>query len=187
MSGLKEAVQQARSPEVIQAVHDIYDALGTAITARRPRCDASGACCHFEQYGGAGGHRLYSTTAELAAFLDDLQTTPQVAPAATPSGVHPLPLLPDPGTCPYLHNSLCSVHAIRPFGCRIFFCDPTADDWMKDQYERHLAALKALHLRFNIPYHYVEWRAALQALGVQINSSPKSARFAPLTSNLPHG
>jgi hypothetical protein len=58
---------------------------------------------------------------------------------------------------------LCGVHAIRPFGCRIFFCDPTAGDWQQQQYELFHAELKKLHERFDVPYFYVEWRFALNA------------------------
>jgi Fe-S-cluster containining protein len=58
-------------------------------------------------------------------------------------------------------DNLCSVHPIRPFGCRIFFCDPTATDWQQQQYERFHAELKQLHERFGVAYYYVEWRQGI--------------------------
>jgi Fe-S-cluster containining protein len=80
-----------------------------------------------------------------------------------------LTVLPQPvvsGGCPLQVGRLCGVHAIRPFGCRIFFCDPTATQWQQDQYEAFHGRIKSLHQRFNVPYFYVEWREALRAIGV---------------------
>jgi Fe-S-cluster containining protein len=68
------------------------------------------------------------------------------------------------GGCPYQVDGLCSVHTVRPFGCRVFFCDATSDDWQHQQYERFHADLKRLHEEFAVPYRYVEWREALRQL-----------------------
>jgi Fe-S-cluster containining protein len=66
--------------------------------------------------------------------------------------------------CPFQLNGLCDVHLIRPFGCRVFFCDETSMQWQSDQYERLHCELKRLHDELNVPYFYVEWRDALAAL-----------------------
>jgi len=68
--------------------------------------------------------------------------------------------------CPYQISGLCDVHPIRPFGCRIFFCDSTSTDWQHEQYERFHAELKALHETLGVPYFYLEWREALAALSL---------------------
>ena len=70
------------------------------------------------------------------------------------------------GGCPFQVDRLCSVHAIRPFGCRIFFCDPTSQQWQNERYELFHAELKRLHEGLGVPYFYVEWRAAPGALGL---------------------
>jgi hypothetical protein len=57
-------------------------------------------------------------------------------------------------------------------GCRIFFCDPTADQWQQQLYEQLHLELKQLHERLAIPYFYVEWRDALQALS--LDAQPQS-------------
>jgi Fe-S-cluster containining protein len=149
---LSEAVQSARElVEACAAVREIYTRLQVEIDRRKPVCVASGKCCHFESYG----HRLYVTTLEMATFVNDL---------GEKSG--PLEKLRtglDSGGCPLQNGKLCGVHAIRPFGCRIFFCDPTAGDWQQQQYESFHAELKKLHERFDVPYFYVEWRFALNA------------------------
>jgi hypothetical protein len=54
----------------------------------------------------------------------------------------------------------------------MFFCDPSAEQWQQEQYELFHAELKRLHEQFDIPYLYLEWRAALQGLGIAAATSP---------------
>lgn len=151
----QSVLDAARRSDVIEAIHNVYSALQTEIDARRPRCDISGRCCHFESYG----HRLYVTTMEFAAFVATTRVSPQL----------------NPGSCPYLRGKMCSAHETRPFGCRIFFCDPTAEQWQHEQYERFHADLKQLHQSLGVPYHYVEWRAGLSELGMAGLSEPATS------------
>jgi Fe-S-cluster containining protein len=147
---LQSAVTKAAArPDVRDAVLRVYADLQHQIDARQPLCSASGRCCNFDRYG----HRLYVTTMELATFLHQLNELRASIPAAS-----------DPATCPLQVNRLCSVHSIRPFGCRIFFCDPTATEWQNDQYEQFHARLKGLHDELDVRYFYVEWRQALRVL-----------------------
>lgn len=145
---LQTSVHDAsQRPEVLSAVDALYARVQAEIDQRRPVCAISGRCCRFEEYG----HRLYVTTIELARFVHAL------GPIASP---------PDwDGTgCPFQRSKLCIVHSIRPFGCRMFFCDATSTDWQNAAYERFHEELKQFHDRFNVPYFYVEWREALKAL-----------------------
>ncbi len=159
---LRKAVRAADRAEVCAAVEAVYADLQDEVDARRPRCDASGRCCHFEQYG----HRLYVTTVELATFvrrLPDVEPSPS-RPAAGPRS---LLLATEPWSgagCPFQTARLCTVHAARPFGCRIFFCDPESAEWQAAAYERLHGRLKEIHGRFAVPYFYVEWRRALRVL-----------------------
>lgn len=122
----------------------IYESVSDAVALQMPVCTASGACCKFDQYG----HLLFVTTVELAAFLA------AVGPAAAKSD--------EP--CPYQIGGRCSVHGARPFGCRVFYCDPTAAEWQTEIYSRLHRQLRDVHDRFDVPYFYVEWRQALSAL-----------------------
>jgi Fe-S-cluster containining protein len=167
MEELAEAVAAAMAnPQVRAAIADIFAEVAAAVEQRQPRCSASGKCCRFEEYG----HRLYVTTAELAAFLAELPPAQHHGAAevvVTPpaSSRQALPLLPRGKTgCRFQRDNLCTVHAIRPFGCRMFYCDPSATDWQQQAYERFHQKLKQLHDRFAIPYFYVEWRSALSVL-----------------------
>lgn len=155
MTDLPEIVRTAAArPEVRAAVADLYARVQAAIDARRPVCAISGRCCRFEEYG----HRLYVTTMEMAAFVHDLD-------AARNAGSIRENLEWDGTGCPFQVTKLCGVHRIRPFGCRMFFCDATATEWQNEQYERFHAELRTLHEQLGIPYRYIEWRAALAALG----------------------
>jgi Fe-S-cluster containining protein len=172
---LLEIVTAARDrADVLLSVDAIYRDLEREIATRKPRCVASGKCCRFEAYG----HRLYVTTMELAAFAATVQ------PAAGSW---------DGTGCPYQVDGLCSVHPIRPFGCRIFFCDPTATQWQNDHYEIFHNRFKSEHERLGIPYRYVEWRFALNELQLtpdllevstlisSFDNSTRSAVHLPLT------
>jgi Fe-S-cluster containining protein len=142
--------------DVRAAVGRVYADLQGEVDRRRPVCVASGRCCRFEEFG----HRLFVTTMELAAFVHGL-------PEADPRGASRSPASPWDGTgCPFQVRKLCGVHAIRPFGCRMFFCDATSTDWQNQAYEHFHARLKALHEELSVPYRYVEWRAALEMLGI---------------------
>jgi Fe-S-cluster containining protein len=134
--------------DVRDAVDGVYAELQREIDQRRPVCVVSGRCCRFEEYE----HRLYVTTLELARFAMDLS----VRPAADWDG----------RGCPFQVSKLCGVHAIRPFGCRIFFCDASSTTWQQDLYERLHAQLRKLHDQLGVPYHYVEWRQGLFAAGL---------------------
>lgn len=148
-----DAVRSAsRRPEIIAAISELYQNLQNAIDKRRPLCVASGKCCQFERYG----HRLYITTAEMAASYAALRNHSH--PPENPTWNH--------SGCPFQIGRLCGIHSIRPFGCRIFFCDPTSTDWQQQEYENFHARIKQLHQTHQIPYFYMEWRQALGSLGL---------------------
>jgi Fe-S-cluster containining protein len=161
---LKEAVASAASRQDVRAaVAGVYARLQREIDARKPVCNTSGRCCRFDEFG----HRLYVTTMELAAFTAQLDR-------AGDRSVR--------GDCPFQIDGLCAVHTIRPFGCRIFFCDATADQWQREQYERFHGQLKRLHDELGVPYAYVEWRSALRELDLM---PAKSTRGRTNSLSLP--
>ena len=69
---------------------------------------------------------------------------------------HSLPLFTPPplaveSSCHFQMDGLCGVHDLRPFGCRIFFCDETSTQWQHDMGERLHGQLRALHDQLNVP------------------------------------
>ena len=153
---VREAVLAAAArPEVREAVLRVYTDLQTEIDRRRPVCVLSGCCCRFEEFG----HRLYVTTMELGAFVRDFPMRDQM-PHRLGGSIGSW----TGGGCPLQVGRVCGVHSIRPFGCRIFFCDSTSSEWQHEQYERFHAELKQLHVGLRVPYFYVEWRHALRGV-----------------------
>ena len=128
----------------------IYERTADAITARGPVCWASGRCCNFEK----AGHRLYVTGLEAAYVL-------------TSGGVLTKAMLEEArgrGGCGFAAGNLCGVHGIKPLGCRIYFCDRSAQEWQQELHEQMLGELRGLHERWDIAYRYGEWGAMLELL-----------------------
>ncbi|HEX8523789.1 MAG TPA: hypothetical protein VF669_16150 [Tepidisphaeraceae bacterium] len=149
-----DLLQIGHRADVRHAVGELYKDFQREVAQRKPACSASGNCCRFRAYG----HRLYVTTIELAVFAASLDARAEWWSFD--------PKAPEQGICPLQFGNLCSVHTIRPFGCQVFFCDATAADWQREQYEAFHARLKALHDRLDIPYRYMEWLSALKALEI---------------------
>lgn len=155
-----------------QAVHDglarLLVDLDQEVAAGRAVCRTSGRCCRFDTFG----HRLYVTGLEIAWVLrlaDKPAAPPAVIPAAAPgtTAVVPLPLfehsnLTSKDGCPFQQDRLCTVHTIRPLGCRVFFCQEGTDEWQHELYERYLARLRRLHDEHAVDYQYMEWRRGLE-------------------------
>ncbi len=138
-----------------RALRDGYDRIDAEIAERRPVCRMSGRCCHFDTHG----HCLYVTALEIAWVI--AQRPPSSLAGLDARDEHL-------DGCIFQVERLCTVHAIRPLGCRVYFCDPAAQAWQNDLYERHLADLRALHDEHRIAYRYLEWRAGLaEALEAQ--------------------
>ena len=139
----------ARLPTVDAALRAIYDDLAKAVEHRGAQCWLSGRCCHFDAFG----HRLYVTALEIAwvETYAGMPSTPVVRGEA----------------CPYQVKHQCSIHATRPLGCRIFFCQEGTEAWQQDLYETKLDALRDLHERFDIPYRYLEWLEGLEEYAMQ--------------------
>lgn len=141
-------------------LESIYADAAAAIAARGPVCWASGRCCNFDRHG----HRLYVTGLEAAYVIARL---PEIA--GTRPENHPEPALRSPalsqaaeaGGCPFQRANLCGVHGIKPLGCRVYFCDRTAQAWQQGLSEGLLARLRALHDEHGVEYRYGEWRAML--------------------------
>ena len=139
----------ARRAEVDDALRDLFRAMNADIAARKPVCDLSGRCCRFDTWG----HQLYATGLEIAWLLTQLDDSGRSRLRDAP--------LPQMDGCPFQVGKLCSVHTLRPIGCRVYYCDPNAQDWQGEVYERFLGELKQLHTRFAVEYRYMEWRRGL--------------------------
>lgn len=152
-------IRAAASPPIAAALEGVYARVADAIAARGPACWASGRCCNFEETG----HLLYVTGLEAAYTITRLPRRASAPQEPDLAGV----TLPQFGTsvrhpiCPFQVSNLCSVHTIKPLGCRVYFCDRSAQEWQQELSERSLHEIRALHDEHEIPYRYGEWRSML--------------------------
>src|SRR4051812_23000632 len=91
----------------------VYAAADAAVLAAGPRCDASGRCCRFTEYG----HTLFISAFEAEILLEG---APAFEQPVSRDG------------CPFQIGGLCTARETRPLGCRIYFCDPTYQDRMAE-------------------------------------------------------
>ena len=118
----------------------IIDQVDQQVSAENPKCEVSGRCCRFREYG----HRLYLTQPEAEyLFSVPWEETSEA----------------QPGLCPYQVKGLCTARERRPLGCRIFFCDPNYEETMIEITESSLTQLKQAHQQHNVPYCYanLDW------------------------------
>lgn len=143
-------LEASRRAEIEHAIAEVHQEISEQIAQREPVCTASGRCCNFERFG----HRLYTTGLETALTLDTLPVERTLKPGDVEQALQA-------GTCPFVVNRLCGIHPARPAGCRVYFCDPSASQWVNDLAERASDRIKAIHDTFEIEYRYMEWRALL--------------------------
>jgi len=144
-------IAAARDPEIRAGLDAVYTMIADQAEARGPACWASGRCCNFAETG----HLLYVTGLEAAWTLGEIERglSPDDITRARAAG-----------GCPFQTANLCGVHEHRPLGCRVYFCDRSAQRWQEELSERALRAVRRLHETHAVPYVYAEWRGLLERL-----------------------
>jgi hypothetical protein len=110
---------------VRQKVLEVYAKADEAVAAAGPRCEASGRCCRFTEYG----HTLFISHLEAEILLEKAPTYPKPVSA---------------DGCPFQIEGLCMARDSRPLGCRIYFCDPDYEARMVEITEETIAQLKSI-------------------------------------------
>ncbi len=140
MDNLLAAISRARSkPECLRELQDLLAEAERDVVALGLTCGGCGECCDF----ATAEHRLYASTAEIALLVS----------AGTPPETAEL-------RCGYQQEGLCVGRAVRPLGCRMYFCNE-GDLRYQTIYERTHERIGELHQTAKIPYFYVELTAAL--------------------------
>ena len=125
-----------------RAVLDVYAAVDRAVAAARPRCDSSGRCCRFKEYG----HTLFISHFEAELLLETAPHFEQPASA---------------DCCPFQVQGLCTARDERPLGCRIYFCDPTYQETSNRITEDALSQLKRIADEHDAGWRYAPLHAFL--------------------------
>ena len=108
----------------------LYRELDEAIEAAHPNCDQCGTCCNFD----TNGMRLYIFSVERMLLRSRLGDDMCLVD----------------GVCSGCQDRLCTIHEIRPLGCRTQFCHET----FQDIYESFRLKIMAIEEEYRIPYHY---------------------------------
>ncbi len=130
---------------VIGAVAEVYAFIDSRVAETDSACKVCGKCCDFDSYD----HRLFVTTPELVYFAFHI----------SPDSIKPMP----GGLCPYNIKGVCSVHPRRFAACRIFSCTGDVDAQNRLS-EAAVAKLKSICEQSNIPYQYMDLKAALSRI-----------------------
>jgi Fe-S-cluster containining protein len=130
--------------ELFRRVRAIYSDADAAVAGAGPRCDASGRCCRFAEWG----HVLFLSHLEAEVLLAD-------APA------YPQPVSAD--ACPFQVEKLCTAREPRPLGCRVYFCDPAYQERGQEIMENALRRLKELADEAGAGWRYAPLHVFLNA------------------------
>lgn len=148
----------------------MYAAADAAVRAAGPRCDASGRCCRFTEYG----HTLFLSHFEAELLLES--APPYDTPVSRDG-------------CPFQVGGLCTAREARPLGCRIYFCDPEYQDTGNRITEDSVAALKRIADAHDAGWDYaplhVVLNAARPAAPPPPSMSPDARRPLPIVSIAP--
>ena len=142
-------------------VHAIYAAADADVAASGPRCESSGRCCRFEEYG----HTLFISQLEADVLL-----------AAAPPYEKPV----SSAFCPFQKEDLCTAREPRPLGCRVYFCDPTYQDTGNQITEKYLRQLKQMADEFDVGWRYAP-------LHIFLNEAEPASRERPPAGETDNG
>lgn len=140
----------------------LYQELDGAVASKGPVCQLSGRCCRFAQYG----HTLFLSAPEAALLIE--------------LGPPPARPLDEGETCPWQdQRGHCTARAVRPLGCRVYYCDEAFDGHAEDLSEHYLARLKRLADRHGLPWNYAPLHAHLRAARDAGQFPPRPPAAAP--------
>lgn len=142
--------------QVVAELQALYAWADAKVAAYSPRCEASGKCCRFKEYG----HRLYLCQVEAGYLLEN-------AP--------PYPLPADEAGCPFQVDGLCTRRENRPLGCRVYFCDPSFSGAMETIMEEGVSRLKEITEKHHLGWDYASLHAFL-------NDPARAGVQAPITT-----
>lgn len=140
--GIAVEVEAEQRAQAFEALETIYAEAEEEIERLAPRCELSGLCCRFDEFG----HELFATALEA-----------DYAVARSPE----LPAPDGPGRCHYHQEGRCTNREGRALGCRTFFCDERHTEELEDLHARLLARVRAI----DYPAAYGRFPALLEARG----------------------
>ena len=147
--GIAVEVDDAARAAAFAALEALYAELERDLDARAPRCELSGRCCRFDEFG----HELFATALEADYAVSRAPDLP------APEG---------PGRCPYHQGGRCTNREGRALGCRTFFCDGDRTEELEALHARYLDRARAI----DHPPAYGRFPALLEARGKKATGPP---------------
>ncbi len=120
------------SDTVVKELAELYAQVDAQIQSESVCCRQCGKCCDFR----TNGFRLYTLELERILILQK-----------TGSGLELID-----GKCSALRDGKCSIHPVRPLGCRTQFCEACFDDL----YEQTKEKIQHIEKRASISYDYTD-------------------------------
>ena len=145
------------TPQTAEFLRSLYADVDLAVADAGPKCEASGRCCRFEEYG----HTLFLSEVEAEFLL-----------AGAPGYDKPV----SSAACPFQIDGLCTAREPRPLGCRIYFCDPDYQARAAEITESALARLKRHADEIGLGWRYAP-------LHVFLNEMERPAAGTPANSD----
>ncbi len=127
--GIAVVVEGERRRQAFERLAQLYRELDEELALLAPRCELSGRCCRFEEFG----HELFATGLEADYALEQARR-----------GGAELPVPEGAGRCPFHQGGRCTEREGRALGCRTFFCDAEAREALEELHERYLARLRQI-------------------------------------------
>jgi Fe-S-cluster containining protein len=137
----------------------LYQDVDAEIAAENPRCDVSGRCCRFSEFG----HSLFLSAPEAEWLFS-------VEPERSDQR----------GECPYQIGGRCTARERRPLGCRIYFCDVRYAERMVEISESAIRRLKDLHERWGEGWDYQPLERFLENFRVGVGPAKPKDRSLPI-------
>jgi Fe-S-cluster containining protein len=131
------------STETLAAVAEVYASVERALAPAAAACRACGRCCRFRP----GDIVLFAGSLEMAALV--AEAGPPDAADVVPGGA-----VAGRWTCPYQEGDRCTVRAVRPLGCRTYFCEAGAEAEGRAVHAGALARLRAVTREHGYPWWY---------------------------------
>lgn len=150
------------SANVSNSVRELYAEVDAAVSAAGPKCDASGRCCRFKEWG----HVLYLSQLEADVLL--AEAPPYQAPVSR-------------DFCPFQKENLCTAREPRPLGCRIYFCDPAYQEVGNRIMESALSKLKQIARERDLNWRYAPLHVFLNEGAPVSGEAERDPTRIPLT------
>lgn len=116
----------------------LYKELDEELLKLPAKCYGCGKCCNFKE----NGLTLLVQKLELDLIVEE-------------TGVEPF--LVQKGHCNFQEKGMCTIHSIRPLGCRTYFGEAPNSVAHQDLYEKYHRKIKDLGKNNDIDYQFVSF------------------------------